>query len=78
MELSLTCGCIFVNLFFIRNFTKMVTRATRDKGTTNNIHFVALAVSTVAILILCGMVVATFYPTNLAIYRYLQDAYFAT
>ena len=45
MMLSLNLGCFLLNIFFVRNLAGMVSRANRERGSTNCIHYVALAFS---------------------------------
>ena len=71
VELCLNSACVILNFFFVRNFSKMVTRATRDKGSTQTIHYIALFISSISILIILAMIVATFFPVEIEVYRYL-------
>ena len=75
---GLNCGCILLNIFFFASLTKMLSRASRESGSTKCIHYIALGFNIVAILLLFGMIVSIFFPTQLEVYRYLQDIYFAT
>ena len=77
MMVSLYGGCILLNAMLACNLAHMSSRAVRAKGTATCVHKVALMVSVIAILQLVGMIVLCYYPTQVKIYRYLQDSYFA-
>ena len=76
MMLSLNIGCLLLNTFLICNLSKMVTRANREKGSTTCTHYIALVINVVAFLLLIGMIVSLYFPTQVDVYRYLQDSYF--
>ena len=76
MMLSLNIGCLLLNVFFIRNLAKMVSRANREKGSAMCVHYIALVFNAIAFLLLTAMIISLYFPTRVDIYRYMQDSYF--
>ena len=65
MMVSINVTCLIMNGFFVHNLTKMVSRPSRAKGSTSQVHYTALVFAVISIILTIGIIIALYFPAQI-------------